>query len=91
MRTIKPLLPKLGNKEFRILGVYMERQYVDSKMISSIGYDASNSTLEVEFSSGIVWQYFDFPESLWYEFESSDSKGSFFHKQIKDQYTGSQI
>ncbi len=65
----------------------MDRQYVDSKMIESIGYDTSTSTLEIEFKSGVVWDYPDFPEYLWYEFEASGSKGQFFHQNIKEQYT----
>ena len=35
----------------------MDREYVDSSMITSIGYDAMSCTLEVEFKSGVVWQY----------------------------------
>ena len=35
----------------------MDRQYVDSSMIKSIGYDAPSSTLEVEFKAEVVWQY----------------------------------
>ena len=40
----------------------MDREYVDSSMITSIGYDAMSCTLEIEFKSGVVWQYHDFPE-----------------------------
>jgi len=69
----------------------MERQFIESSMIKSIGYDAQSSTLEIEFNSGEVWQYFDFSESLWYEFESSESKGKFFHREIKNQYSESRI
>lgn len=65
----------------------MDRQYVDSSMISSIGYDSQSSTLEIEFKGGVVWDYPGFPEYLWYEFEASDSKGKFFHQNIKEQYT----
>ncbi len=67
----------------------MDRQFIESKMIKSIGYDAQSSTLEIEFNTGAVWQYFDFQESLWYEFESSESKGKFFHREIKNQYSES--
>lgn len=69
----------------------MDRKNIDSRMLLSIGYDASNSTLELEFNSGAVWQYFDFPESLWYEFEAADSQGKFFHREIKNQYAESRI
>lgn len=70
----------------------MDRQYVDSRMISSIGYDSDTCTLEVEFiSGGAIWQYPDFPEYLWYEFESSDSKGKFFHQNIGGKFNESRV
>ena len=45
----------------------MEREYVESTMIKSYGFDTSTSTLEVEFNNGAVWQYYDVSESLYYE------------------------
>lgn len=65
----------------------MDRRDVESTMIGSIGYDFSSSTLEIGFKSGVVWQYYDFPESTWYEFEGAESKGKFFLAQIRGQYT----
>ena len=64
----------------------MERQYVNSSMIESIGYDASSGTLEVEFKDGAIWDYLDFPEYLWYDFLSAGSKGKFFHQHIRKKY-----
>ncbi len=69
----------------------MNRESIDSSMMLSIGYDPDTSILEIEFNGGEIWQYFDFPETIWYEFESSDSKGRFFHREIKKQYTESRI
>lgn len=70
----------------------MERKYIESSMITSIGYDSSNAVLEIEFkSNGQVWQYFDFPESEWYQFENTESQGKFFLKRIKNQYSESQV
>jgi hypothetical protein len=69
----------------------MERQFIESSMIKSIGYDPNSSTLEIEFNNGAVWQYFGFVESLWYEFENSESKGKFFHREIKNQYSESRV
>lgn len=62
----------------------MERESVVSSHIVSIGYDPL--TLEVEFKGGSVWQYFKVPESVHLEFMSSESKGKFFHKNIKEKY-----
>lgn len=69
----------------------MDREYVESSMITSFGFDSSISTLEIEFKSGAVWQYFDVPESVYYEMKSASSCGKFFHSSIKGQYTESQV
>jgi hypothetical protein len=69
----------------------MDREYVESSMITSFGFDPSISTLEIEFKSGAVWQYFDVPESVYYEMKSASSCGKFFHASIKGQYAESQV
>lgn len=69
----------------------MEREYVESTMIKSYGFDSSTSTLEVEFNNGAVWQYYDVSESLYYEMKSSGSCGKFFNAIIKGQYSESQV
>lgn len=70
----------------------MEREYVESSMITSIGYEPTTSTLEIEFkSNGAIWQYYDFPENLYYEFKASDSVGRFWHAHIKGQYAESRV
>ena len=69
----------------------MDRIDVESRMLSSIGFEPDTSTLELEFKNGAVWQYFDFPESLWYEFETAESKGKFFHAEIKNQYSEAKV
>ena len=56
-----------------------------------IGFDQDASVLEIEFKGGEIWQYFDFPETICYEFESSESIGKFFHREIKNQYAESRI
>ena len=65
----------------------MDREYVNSSMITGIGYDASTSILEVEFKDGAVWDYADVPEYLWHEFREAESKGKFFLQNIREQYT----
>lgn len=70
----------------------MDRQYIDSRMISSAGYNSNNATLEVEFkSNGQIWQYFDVPEYVWFEFLSAESKGQYFLRNIRKKYTESQL
>lgn len=69
----------------------MEREYVQSSNIRSIGYDPSTATLEVEFNSGAIWQYSDVLESTYYEMKSASSIGKFFNSNIKGQYSESQV
>ncbi|MGA9212484.1 KTSC domain-containing protein [Kaistella sp.] len=69
----------------------MDREYVESSMITSFGFDPIISTLEIEFKSGAVWQYFDVPESVYYEMKSASSRGNFFRASIKGQYAESQV
>ena len=70
----------------------MDRQYVNSSMITSIGYDAINSILEIEFKSdGAVWQYFDVAENVFKDFIGSGSHGRFWHAYIKNQYGESRV
>lgn len=69
----------------------MEREHVESTMIRSFGFDSTTSILEVEFNSGAIWQYFDVPESLYYEMKSAGSCGKFFNANIKGQYSESQV
>jgi hypothetical protein len=70
----------------------MERKTVDSSMLSSIGYDSSTSTLEVEFkNNGIVWQYHDVPEDIYNDLMAADSAGKYFLANIKGKYSESKV
>lgn len=69
----------------------MERESVQSSMIRSLGYDSNTSTLEVEFNSGAVWQYYDVPEGVYYDMKNSSSIGKYFHANIRKQYSESQV
>lgn len=65
----------------------MIKEYVNSSMIMSYGYDLETCILEIEFRNGEIWQYHDFPEYMWYEFQAADSKGKYFHANIKKEFT----
>lgn len=69
----------------------MIRQPVSSSNICSIGYDAKSQTLEIEFHSGGIYQYFNVPESIYSELMSASSHGSYFHRRIEDRYQWTKI
>ncbi len=61
----------------------MERNPVQSSNLSSVGYDANNMVLEIEFNSGGIYQYFGVPEHIFNELMSAGSKGTYFDQNIK--------
>ena len=68
------------------------RKSVSSSIISSIGYDPSNGTLEIQFNQdGGVWHYFDVPKSVWNEFKKSSSHGKYFLANINNQYPQAKV
>lgn len=60
----------------------MDRIPVTSSNIRSIGYDPQSSILEVEFTSGDVYQYLDVPEHLYHELIKAASPGQFLNINI---------
>ena len=64
----------------------MKREPVESSNLASVGYDADNKILEIEFNHGGVYQYFDVPLDVYDELMSADSHGKYFVHNIKDEY-----
>lgn len=62
----------------------MQREPVISESLKGVGYE--DGTLEVEFTTGTVYQYFDVPERVFGELMAAESKGSFFNRQIRDRF-----
>lgn len=69
----------------------MERDAIESSALASVGYEPETSTLEVEFRSGGIYQYYDVPSSVYELMQSSESKGRFFHVYIKNAYAFSKL
>lgn len=59
-----------------------DRVYVYSKIIHFIEYDKESNNLKIGFNDGSVGKYKDIPLDLYDEFQTSDSKGNFFYKNI---------
>ena len=62
------------------------RKPVESSNVASIGYNSITKTLEVEFHTGSVYQYFQVPTKVYREFESADSLGRYLSKNIRDKF-----
>ena len=64
----------------------MNRTPVTSTNINSIGYDPQSAVLEVEFTSGDIYQYLDVPEHLYQRFFNASSHGQFLNDHIRYNY-----
>lgn len=64
----------------------MERSPVGSTSIVAAGYDAGTRVLEIEYSTGNVYQYVDVPAEVYEWFLRARSKGGFVNRLIKDRY-----
>ncbi len=64
----------------------MYRTSVTSTNIRSIGYDRQSAILEVEFTSGDLYQYFHVPEHLHQQFLHASSHGQFLNDNIRYNY-----
>lgn len=59
---------------------------MSSSDIDSIGYDSQSGVLEVEFTTGDMYQYFNVPEHLHNGLMNAASKGQFLNDYIKFSY-----
>ena len=64
----------------------MNRQPVSSSNIQAIGYDAKSRLLEIEFIGGSIYEYYLVPTETHQELMKAGSKGSYFHRQIRNSY-----
>jgi hypothetical protein len=60
-------------------------------MMSRVEYDESTRELDVLFTSGKTYRYFDVPPDLYSGLLEAESKGQFFNEEIKDIYPFSEV
>lgn len=70
----------------------MEMSKVESSNIAEVGYDANSGKLRVRFlSSGGLYEYDDVPKNVAEDFLLAESKGKFFHANIKNQHKARKV
>lgn len=69
----------------------MKRVPVESKVLRSVGYDADQRILEIEFLSDEVYRYFVVPRSVHAALMESESPGRYFNQTIRDRYPTRQV
>lgn len=64
----------------------MNRQFVVSSNLRSVGYDPKEQKLEIEFVNGSVYVYSRVPEQVFHQLMQAPSKGRYHHAAIRDRY-----
>ena len=65
----------------------MERIHVSSSNLHSIGYDAYNEILEIQFLHGGIYQYRRVPQDIYDQLMNASSKGTYFDRVIRKNPT----
>jgi lysyl-tRNA synthetase class 2 len=64
----------------------MRREAVESTTMKSVGYESKSKVLEIEFGSGVVYQYLEVPKKVYEGLRRAESKGQYFNGEIRDEY-----
>ena len=64
----------------------MQRKALASTAVVSVGYDDATLVLEIEFSSGRIYQYSEVPRGVYEWLLRTPSKGSYVARMINDRY-----
>jgi len=62
----------------------VDRTAVTSSAIRAVGYDPETATLEIEFTSGTVYQYAGVPSAVHAAFMTAPSHGRYFDAHIRN-------
>lgn len=57
---------------------------VESSNIKAIGYE--DDMVDIQFHNGGTYRYYNVPAEVYVKLYNSESKGRFFHKEIKGKY-----
>jgi len=63
----------------------MLREPIESSVVASMGYEAKQQILEIEFRNGDIYTYFEVPEEEYLAFHSAESKGTYLNSVFKSR------
>jgi hypothetical protein len=56
-----------------------------------VGYDDSKKILEIEFTSGLVYQFIGVPPKVYADLMHSDEIGKFFSEKVRPKFQTKQV
>ena len=69
----------------------MDRKRISASNLRSVGYDPAQQLLEIEFSSGSIYQYSGVSPEVYRRFVNAPSPGSFYQDQIEENFTARRV
>lgn len=69
----------------------MDRKRINASNIRSAGYDPAQQLLEIEFSSGSIYQYSGVSPEVYRRFVNAPSPGSFYQDQIEENFSARRV
>jgi len=69
----------------------MQRKRVNSSKLRSVGYDEKSRTLEVEMSTGQVFQYSGVYPEVYRRFMAAPNPSTFFDDKIAEEYAAKRV
>jgi hypothetical protein len=71
--------------------VLLERLSVKSRILRSVGYDDSKKILEIEFLTGLVYQYSGVPPKVYANLMHSGEIGKYFSEKVRPIFQTKQV
>jgi hypothetical protein len=71
--------------------ILLERQPVKSRILRSVGYDDSTKILEIEFHTGLVYQYSGVPPKVYKDLMHSGEIGKYFSEKVRPKFHAKQV
>ncbi len=73
------------------MAIPVERQSVKSRILRSVGYDESTKILEIEFHTGLVYQYAGVPAKVYTDLMRSGEIGKYFSEKVRPRFHTKQV
>jgi hypothetical protein len=73
------------------VAILLEKQSVKSRILRSVGYDDSTKILEIEFHTGLVYQYSGVPPKIYADLMHSDEIGKYFSEKVRPRFQTKQV
>jgi hypothetical protein len=71
--------------------ILLERKPVKSRILSSVGYDEISKILEIEFHTGLVYEYSGVPSKVYKDLMNSEAIGKYFTEKVRNRFRTKQI